>query len=114
MAQFNFPIPEHLDGILGLLNGTNRLRLSLVSPDGTVQGYFATEYGNRHMDRPAGTGAATIEILNGTMDDARVVFSADSAEQAASFLCGCFLGAFHGESLEDIQELVGRLQDRMP
>ena len=106
-SSYNFPVPTNIDELLGLLNGTRKLRLSLVGSDGTVQGYYAAEYGTRRI---AGNGS--IQILNGTIDDAQVLFTTDVPEQAAAFLTGCFLGAFHGRSLEDIHETVANdLQD---
>jgi hypothetical protein len=108
MAQFHFPMPGNLNAILTLLNDGSRgaLRLTLVSADGVVQGYHAAEYGTRQVPPPG-----AIQILQGRQDDAHVLFVADSAEQAAAFLAGCFLGAFHAAPLEDIQDRVTALRE---
>jgi len=105
MAQYNFPLPGSLDEILRLVNEHNRrLRLSLVRADGAVMGYYATEYGTQRISTPPGR----IEIISGSLDDSRVMYVADDAEQAAAFLCGVFLGAFGGRPMEDIQDEISR------
>ena len=104
MAQFNFPLPPSIDEMLRLLNEHNRrLRLTLVRPDGSVQGHYATEYGTKSVGAP---GAP--QFISGSLDDSHVLFVADSMEQAGAFLCGTFLGAFGGRPMEDVQSEISR------
>ncbi len=95
MPQFNFPVPPKIDETLSLLNRSKDMRLTLILADGTVHGYFATEYGREKV-----TGNGTLQVVNGALDDSRVLFVADTAEQAAIFLCGCFSAPFMVKALK--------------
>lgn len=106
MAQYDFPVPDNLDDLLGLLNNANKLRLSLIHPDGTVQGYYASEYNTLQIE-----GNGTFQVANGNMDDAHVIFVADTPDQAAAFLFGCFFGTFRGKSLENIHDEFDPLRE---
>ena len=100
--SLNFPAPTALHELMGLVNAQQKSRLTLVTRDGRVFGYYADHYGMEYL-----ANDGKVHVLDGTQDESRIVFEADSDETALAFLFGCFYGIYHGRPLEDIQEEAG-------
>ncbi len=96
-----FPAPTDIGDILRLLNVQMKYRLSLLDSDGDVYGYYREQYGEEHI-----SVSGKIEIVNGSVEDGRVIFVTESAEVALGFLYGLFYGAFGGKDLETIQNAI--------
>jgi hypothetical protein len=100
-----FEAPNNLPEMLALLNqgGTGPLRLSVVDETGGVFGYLNETLGMTHDDAGAD---GVVDILNGTLDDGRVIYKANGAAEALAFLYGAFLGMYHGKPLDVIHDSV--------
>ncbi|MBC8104133.1 MAG: hypothetical protein H7Z41_16285 [Cytophagales bacterium] len=103
--RIGFEAPDNLPEMLALLNqgGTGMLRLSVVDETGAVYGYLSETAGIT-SDKAGADGV--VEILNGTLDDGKVVYRAESGADALSFLYGAFLGMFHAKPLDVIHDAV--------
>ncbi len=103
--QIGFEAPDNLPEMLALLNhsGVGMLRLSVVDETGGVYGYLNETAG---ITRDEAGADGRVDILNGTLDDGRVVYRAISAADALAFLYGAFLGMFHGKTLDVIHDSV--------
>ena len=111
--QIGFEAPDNLPEMLALLNhgGTGMLRLSVVDEAGGVYGYLNETAGITQDDAGAD---GRVDILNGTLDDGRVVYRAISAADALAFLYGAFLGMFHGKTLDVIHATALPAYDTTP
>ena len=103
--QIGFEAPDNLPEMLALLNqgGTGPLRLSVVDEDGNVYGYLNETLGMSQDDAGAD---GKVDILNGTLDDGRVIYQANGAADALAFLYGAFLGMYHAKPLDVIHDSV--------
>jgi hypothetical protein len=103
--QIGFEAPDNLPEMLALINqgGMGPLRLSVVDETGGVYGYLNQTLGITQDDAGAD---GVVDILNGTLDDGRVIYKANGAADALAFLYGTFLGMFHGKPLDVIHDSV--------
>ena len=99
--QIGFEAPDNLPEMLALLNqgGTGPLRLSVVDETGGVYGYLNQTLG---ISQDAAGADGVVNILNGTLEDGRVIYKANGAADALAFLYGAFLGMFHAKPLDII------------
>ncbi len=103
--RIGFEAPNNLPEMLGLLNqgGMGPLRLSVVDETGRVYGYLNQTLGIT-QDEAGADGV--VDILNGTLDDGRVIYKANDGAEALAFLYGAFLGMFHAKPLDVIHDSV--------
>jgi hypothetical protein len=102
-VKIGFEAPERVADILTMLNRGGNWRLTLVRPDGPLLGHLQGGTDIRSLTR----GNAPSErflIVNGDVDEMETLFAAEAVESATAFLYGCFLIAFGGRPLEEIQE----------
>lgn len=109
MAKIGFEAPDRIGDVINLLNQAedrdHKWRLTLVMPDGKVQGHLQVDHGALHT--LAGTDYA---VLNGDVDDDRdiVMFRTTDGEAALTFLYGVYYGVFGGIGLEEVQDKLTR------
>jgi hypothetical protein len=103
--QIGFEAPDNLPEMLALLNqgGTGPLRLSVVDEAGGVFGYLNETRGITNDEAGAD---GVVEILNGTLEDGKVIYRANGAADALAFLYGAFFGMYHGKALDVIHDSV--------
>jgi hypothetical protein len=103
--RIGFEAPGNLPEMLALLNqgGNGPLRLSVVDETGSVYGYLNQTLG---LTQDEAGADGKIDILNGTLEDGRVIYQAKDGADALSFLYGAFLGMFHAKPLDVIHDSV--------
>jgi hypothetical protein len=106
-VKIGFEAPESVGDMLNMLNRGGNWQFTLVTPEGVLLGHLE---GNTDISpiTPDNTVPERFLILSGDVDEAKMLFAAETAESAAAFVYGCFLLSFGGRSLEDIQDELQR------
>jgi hypothetical protein len=106
-VKVGFEVPDKVTDMLSMLNRGGHWQITLVTPGAPLIGHLQGVTDISPITRDS-TGPERCLVVNGDVDEAETLFAAETAEAATAFIYGCFLFAFGGRPLEDIQDELQR------
>lgn len=103
MDRIGFEKPETVVDTITLLNKTQKWKFTLSLPDGSAVGLLPT----LHPVVMQNAEALMYTLINGDdLEEAKALLVTDDGVAAATFLYGCYLGAFGDVPLENVQDEI--------